>query len=104
MLQLLPYFFGCQTYPLPTDILHWNVFKEQAYHLPIFFLAKVMKVNRLENSMIWVRFIKIYLLVVKADKRAEEEKRQREEEERQYREEEMRELAQRFDSSKFRSL
>ena len=54
--------------------------------------------------MIWVRFIKIYLLVVKADKRAEEEKRQREEEERQYREEEMRELAQRFDSSKFRSL
>ena len=35
------------------------------------------------------------LVVVKADKRAEEEKRQREEEERQYREEEMRELAQR---------
>ena len=46
----------------------------------------------------------MYLFVVKADKRAEEEKRQREEEERQYREEEMRELAQRFDSSKFRSL
>ena len=35
------------------------------------------------------------LVAVKADKRAEEEKRQREEEERQYREEEMRELAQR---------
>ena len=38
---------------------------------------------------------KIYLLVVEADKRAEEEKRQPQEEECQYCEEEMLELAQR---------
>ena len=41
-----------------------------------------------------------FFFLVKADKKAEEEKRQREEDERLYREEEMRELAARSDSFK----